>query len=291
MDLVYVFQNYKISKTITTHPNGRFINITGFVTVCDSSGNYNYVVDYQTFLDPNYGRIIRLNANWQYLNFIKIYNPVSMIAFNKNNTIILVITSRYGIYTYDKNMNIINSYNNFSIQYSKMYYNSLIDQLYVLSYTYSRIDVYNHALGFIKSIELPNKPCDIDAFNGSIYAVTESSSLVYVIQNDTLNKTIATTHTWIYSILVDNYGQYSILDFNRSIYVYHVNGSYSGVSWNIIPDVIEMSFDSHGDLVLVTSNGLFIMTNSSINIHISGIMADTVCIANSKGLRIFNFYA
>ncbi len=280
--MVYVFQNYKISKTITTYPNGGFRHITGFATVCDSSGNYNYVVDNEFCFDSNFGRIIMFDDDWNYLNFININYPVSMISFRKNDTIILVITSRYGIYSYDKNMNIINSYNNFSIQYSKMYYNSSIDQLYVLSYAYSRIDVYNHALGFIKSIQLPYRPNDIDAINGSIYVVTESSSLIYVIQNDIINKTIATTHTWIYSILVDNYGQFSILEYYRNIYVYYVNGSYSGVSWNILPDVIEMSFDSHGDLVLVTSNGLFIMTNPSININSSGILADTVCILNSK---------
>ena len=285
MDFAEVFRNYKITKSITSYQNNGFSRVTSFVTVCDPTGNYNFVVDFEINFWGGYGRIVKFDDNWNYVNFINMYYPVSMLAFNKNESVNFIVTSRYGIYSYDKNMNLLNSYSNYSVHYTKMYYNSSKDQLYVLSYSYSRIDVFNHALAFIKSIPISNKPLDIDANNDSIYVVTESSALIYIIQNDSLTRTFSTTHTWIWSILVDKSGDFAIIDYYDNIYIYESNGSYSGVSWNIQPNIKEMSFDSNGDLVLLAANGLFIMSNFSLKINSSGIMIDTVCILNSKKLK------
>ena len=102
MDLAEVFRNYKITKSITSYQNNGFSRVTSFVTVCDPTGNYNFVVDFEINFWGGYGRIVKFDDNWNYVNFINMYYPVSMLAFNKNESVNFIVTSRYEIYSYDK---------------------------------------------------------------------------------------------------------------------------------------------------------------------------------------------
>ena len=49
----------------------------------------------------------------------------------------------------------------------------------------------------------------------------------------------------------------------------------------LVPQVIDMSFDSHGDLVLVATKGLFIMSNQTRIVNNTYVSADKGCIVNS----------
>jgi hypothetical protein len=58
----------------------------------------------------------------------------------------------------------------------------------------------------------------------------------------------------------------------------------------LLTKVVDMSFDSHGDIVFVASNGLFIMNNQTRVVNNTNFSADKECIINSKCFFLINFY-
>ena len=167
-----------------------------------------------------------------------------------------------------------------------MCYNDTSDRLYVctIGSGYNRVDVFNHELILAKSISTsPYSPVDIEVYNSTLYIVTTYTVLVY--QNEIIIKNFSTLCASIISTIVDNYGNHAILCSSNIIYLYSVNGTYLGLHFNaLVPSVTDMSFDSHGDLVLVASNGLFIMSNFSRVVNNTGLSADKQCIVNSMSL-------
>ena len=167
-----------------------------------------------------------------------------------------------------------------------MCYNDTSDRLYVctIGSGYNRVDVFNHELILAKSISTsPYSPVDIEVYNSTLYIVTTYTVLVY--QNEIIIKNFSTLCASIISTIVDNYGNHAILCSSNIIYLYSVNGTYLGLNFNALaPSVIYMSFDSHGDLVLVSSNAIFIMGNYSRVVNNTGLSADKQCIVNSMSL-------
>jgi hypothetical protein len=58
----------------------------------------------------------------------------------------------------------------------------------------------------------------------------------------------------------------------------------------LLTKVVDMSFDSHGDLVFVASNGLFIMNDQTRVVNNTNISADIEFITNSDIEFITKFF-
>jgi hypothetical protein len=205
-----------------------------------------------------------------------------MLGINDSSTFKIFVSTQYGIYSFDRNLNFLKLSSNSSINYKRMYYNSSADHLLVCCNNYQRIDVFDHSLTFIKSISTNTYyPIDIDVYNDLMFVSTSSNSIL-VYQNETFLSLITTFCSSIKTSIIDQTGNMAVLCSSDVIYIYSCNGSYLGVKWtSIVPDLVDLSFDSKGNLALVGLNGVFLLNSQSSSKTNSGVSHDLSCIINS----------
>jgi hypothetical protein len=281
VNLAYAFDKFIISNSITHNMDSDFYILGSFGTACDSKTNNTVYV-----LNNNAGMIHQYDENWNYLRYFHSDWPYFMIALNGGGVIKIIVTARYGIFSLDSKLDFIAFFDDYNALYKRMYYNESSDRLFVCASGtgYNRIDIFNHELKFIKSISTySNSPIDIEVHNDSMYIVTTKTILVY--QNEANIKNLSTICSKIVSSIIDTYGNLALLCNPDTVYLYSLNGTYLGASFKtLVPMVIDMSFDSHGDLILVTGNGIFILESpkSAVTVNNGDISVDRNCILNSK---------
>jgi hypothetical protein len=132
-------------------------------TFCGTLGNLNLVLDKYS---NGGGRLVLFDINWNLLNYYYVGIPNDVIILTNTLDLRILVTTGYGIYIFDRNLSLINFYTEFRANYDKIYYNSSVDHLLILSSNYRRIDVFDQSLKFLKSIStLPYVPIEIDIFN------------------------------------------------------------------------------------------------------------------------------
>jgi hypothetical protein len=205
-----------------------------------------------------------------------------MLGINDSSSFKIFVSTQYGIYSFDRNLKFLKFYSNSSTNYKRMYYNSSADHLLVCCNNYQRIDVFDHSLTFIKSISTNTYfPIDIDVYIDLMF-VSTSSKTILVYQNETYLSNITTICSSIKASIIDQTGNMAVLCSSNVIYIYSFNGSYLGVHWtSIVPNLVDLSFDSKGNLGLVASNGVFLLNNQSRITNNSGVSLDSSCIINS----------
>jgi hypothetical protein len=276
LNLVNLLPNYQVQKSIT-YGDSNFFTVYSFHTICDETTSSNYVL--HSF---KYGRISHFDSNWNFLNYHNVFYPNFMLGINDSSTFKIFVSTQYGIYSFDRNLNFLKLSSNSSINYKRMYYNSSADHLLVCCKNYQRIDVFDHSLTFIKSISTNTYyPIDIDVYNDLMFVSTSSNSIL-VYQNETFLSLITTFCSSIKTSIIDQTGNMAVLCSSDVIYIYSCNGSYLGVKWtSIVPDLVDLSFDSKGNLALVGLNGVFLLNSQSSSKTNSGVSHDLSCIINS----------
>ena len=268
-----VFKNYQITQSVTYFSAKYFVIASSVSIFCDHTSNMSFT--YALDIYYNYGVIYQFDNNWNLLKEYYLLFPYYMVAVNNSIEINIFVTTRFGIYSLDAAFNFVNFYNDLNAKYKKIYYNSSADHLLVCSFNYKRIDIFNRSLNLIKSIPTYFSPIEFDVYNDILYVAT-TNQIVLVIKNEVVIANITTLCYFMKSILADNYGNIAILCSSNEIYVYSVTGAYSGVLWSVnVPDSNSMSFNSNGDLVLVASNGLYIMNNQKKFINSAGVSIDS----------------
>jgi hypothetical protein len=277
LNLISVFNNYQISKSITHTIHSNFYSVKSISTVCDSNKNNSFYI-----LDNEACKIYQFDENWNFLTSYHVDWPNFMINLKSSVELKIIVTSNHGIYSLDGNFQIVDFYKEYDALYGRMYYNESSDRLYVCATgsNYTRIDIFNHELKFNKSISTSSySPIKIEAYNDHLYILTRYEILVY--QNEIKIWSFNTLCSTITSAVVDNYG-IAILCNSNTVYLYSVNGTYLNVKiQSLVPSVIDISFDSLGDLVFVASNGIFKMSNYTRVVNNIDLSADRQCIVNS----------
>ncbi len=276
LNFINSLQNYQVQKSIT-YGDSNFFTVNSFHTICDGSTSSNYVLN--VF---KYGKISQFDGNWKFLNSLYVYNPNFMLGINDSSTFKIFVSTQFGIYSFDRNLNFLKLSSNFSINYKRMYYNSSADHLLVCCNNYQRIDVFDHSLTYTKSISTNTfYPIDIDVYNDLMF-VSTSSNTILVYQNETYLSKITTFCSSIKASIIDQTANMAVLCSSYVIYIYSINGSYLGVNWtSIVPDLVDLSFDSKGNLALVALNGVFLLNNQTRSTQNSGVSLDSSCIINS----------
>jgi len=198
-----------------------------------------------------------------------------MLGINYSSTFKIFVSTQYGIYSFDRNLNFLKLSNNSSINYKRMYYNSSVDHLLVFCNNYQRIDVFDHSLTFIKSKSTNTYyPIDIDVYNDLMFVSTSSNSIL-VYQNETFLSEITTFCSSIKASIIDQTGNMVVLWSSDVLHIYSINSSYLGVKWtSIVPNLVDISFDSKGNLALVALNGVFLLNDQSRSTNTSVVSLD-----------------
>ncbi len=282
MNLINSLPNHQVQKSIT-YGESYFFTVYSFHTICDGTTSTNYVLN-----SFNYGKISQFDSDWKFLNYRYVFYPNFMLGINDSSTFKIFVSTKYGIYSFDRNLNFLKLSSNSSINYKRMYYNSSADNLLVCCDKCQRIDVFDHSLTFIKSISTNTfYPIDIDVYNNLMF-VSTSSNTILVYQNETYLSNITTFCNSIKASIIDQTGNLVVLCSSNIIYIYSFNGSYLGVNWtSIVPDLVDLSFDSKGNLAHVSSNGVFLLNNQSRSTNNYTVSLDSSCIINSKFLSKF----
>ena len=222
-----------------------FTNLFGFGYLVDSNTTY-YVLEWSG------NRIIIYNSNWQYLTFKSLNRPAHMITINSN----LYISGDQNVYKTDKYLNIISQYNNVSVYYRGLYYNSSSNTIYVAGYLNNRIDVFDLNLTLVHSIStFAYFPFSLQGYKNYIYVGTFNSSELLVIENKIIIQkfTVCNTGTLI-SILIDHFGYMALsCNMDKKVYLYYSsNVSNTGMSLrSAYPHFTN--FDSNGNFVVILS--------------------------------------
>ena len=250
-----MFKNSSLQTTIKTYSGMNFAYLSGFGFLVDSNTTY-YALDWSSY------RITIFDANWQYLTYKSFNSPAFMISVNNS----LYITVSNYIYKTDKYLNIISQYNNQAAGYMGLFFNSLINTIYVAGYSHYAIDVFDLNLTLVDSISTPNyQPYSIQLYRNYIYTGTISSGNLLVIENKVIIRTVSVcTGTFISSILIDNFGFMALSCFNeKKVYLhYSATVNYTGMSLThtVYPHFIN--FDSNGRFVVISLNQIDIYTFS-----------------------------
>jgi hypothetical protein len=204
-----------------------------------------------------------------------------MLGINDSSTFKIFVSTQYGIYSFDRNLNFLKLSSNSSINYKRMYYNSSADHLLVCCNNYQRIDVFDRSLTFIKSISTNTYyPIDIDVYNDLMF-VSTSSNTILIYQNETFLSQITTFCSSIKASIIDQTGNMVVLCSSDVMYIYSINTSYLGVKWtSLVSNLVDISFDSKGNLALVAINGVFLLNNQTRRTNTSVVSLDSSCIIN-----------
>ncbi len=268
--------NYEVQKSIT-YGDSNFFTVYSFHTICDGSKISNYVLHSFNY----FGKISQFDNNWNFLNYNYVFYPNFMLGINYSSTFKIFVSTQYGIYSFDRNLNFLKLSSNSSINYKRMYYNSSADHLLVCCNNYQRIDVFDRSLTFIKSISTNTYyPIDIDVYNDLMF-VSTSSNTILIYQNETFLSQITTFCSSIKASIIDQTGNMVVLCSSDVMYIYSINTSYLGVKWtSLVSNLVDISFDSKGNLALVAINGVFLLNNQTRRTNTSVVSLDSSCIIN-----------
>ena len=102
LNLVNFLPNYQVQKSIT-YGDSNFFTVYSFHTICDGNTSSNYVLN-----SYPYGKISHFDSNWNFLNYRYVYYPNFMLGINDSSTFKIFVSTQYGIYSFDRNKNILN---------------------------------------------------------------------------------------------------------------------------------------------------------------------------------------
>ncbi len=204
-----------------------------------------------------YGKnIFVYNEYWEYDRTItpsSVEYPYAGPTYSINVNGMIYVATNDVINKYDKYLNLLNQVNctggNRGIYYSPS--NQLI---YVAKSDAKSVNVFDKDLNLKYTLSTSYFQLFIAEYNDQMVGSDISNGNLYFYQNNSIVKTVSTLCNRINSILFDNYNHILVLcDSQSTMYIYHVNGSYSGLSMstcNLDSTRLYMNFDSKDRLVI-----------------------------------------
>jgi hypothetical protein len=236
-----------LRQTIT---NGSFNLLHSFLSVADPQ--LYYVMNF------NRKNVIVFNENWEFQRIItppSTEYPLFGPAFSMNINGVIYTSSDGIINKYDKNLNLIKQIN--STGYNRgIYYNPSNQMIYVAICNQNLINLFDIDLNLKSTLNTDYSPFFITEYNSQMVVSDQNNGNIYFYQNNVIILTVSTQCRRVATVLFDNYNQMLVLcQDNERMYVYHVNGSYSGLSMLTKLKIRWfMNFDSKDRLVITCND-------------------------------------
>jgi hypothetical protein len=248
--LLNIFQNFKIKSNIITYTNISFSNLYGFGVICDEEIKY-----YAFSVWDN--TIVKFDSNWQYVNHTYFELPVFSTTVDKE----LYVTGSNAMFKIDSNMNILKNYTNIGAAYGGIYYNRTTDHIIVTADSYSHLDVFDRNLTLVGTIDTtPLCGSSLYFQKGRLYAGTGNGN-VFVIEDESMIYSFSTVCVgYIGSVLVDDNDCLAVACMDdRTVYLYHTNGTYMNISQYVGVQPIQFGYDARGNFILVSFSGIYFL--------------------------------
>ena len=139
-----------------------------------------------------------------------------------------------------------------------IYYNPLNQLIFVTNMNNNITNVFDKDLNLNSTFKTISNPFFITGYNETL-VITDGSGKVYIYQNNSIIQNVTTQCTSrVTSILFDNYSHVLFLcELSSYLYVYHLNGSYTGLSMSTCVTGVKRffaNFDSKDRLVITCYN-------------------------------------
>ena len=205
-----------------------------------------YVFDFYSSVAAVY------DEHWDYQRSVLLAQPpTSSILVNDQ---IYALTG--DLIKYDKYLNITARSDVFGA-YRGLYFNSTNGLIYSGDYIRNKIKIFNQSLSLVNSFDLTFQPCSITEHNQMMIITDYSSGFINFYQNNIFITKILTQCGSVISVLFDDYNHMIVLCETSYVYIYHTNGSYTGISIKGCSSyAYYMNFDSKDRLVLICSNDI-----------------------------------
>ena len=209
------------------------------------------------FVPDNYPNLVHVyDDNWNYLTSKSINSPANIITIGNN----IYITSNVNVYKTDSNFNILSTYypDDWSYTYFRgIYYNSTNNLIYVAAFLNANIHVFDLNLNLNDSIPIsPYYPYSITGSNNQLYVGSYQSGKILVISNKVIIKVIEACNgdtPSVTSISLNQNGYISsVCEWTNAIFLYHINGTYTGKSISTPANPEYFGLDSKGRVVIIS---------------------------------------
>ena len=203
-------------------------------------GSYSFYYAFQYYGN----NVLVFNEHWEYQKIIiGILNPSYSLIINGT----IYIAGDSIIYKYDKYLNLIKQVSSTGGNRG-IYYNPLKQLIYVGSCRTREIVVIDKELNINQTINTNYTPYSITENNGEM-VVGDINGRVNFFQNSSIIQTQCTGE--ILTILFDGYNQMLVLcGSSPYMYIYHLNGSYTGINFPICNSPAYVNFDSKNRLII-----------------------------------------
>jgi hypothetical protein len=254
--LQYVFDNYKLNRSITV--NGAGPGYYGFGMSTSNPIRY-FVTHYVK------NTIYALDDEWNYVSENSFTYPLYMISVGNS----FYITGEYNIWKTNQQLNLLIDYNDstgFSHPYCGLYYNSTNDLIYVAVYDLYEIHVFNLNLTLNHNIsttfqQIQYFPLSINGYNNQLYIGTYGGTILEIVNNQATNQFFGcndqSPYQSLISILFDQFDSLAI-KCDLQLYLYNKNGSYLNKSISLNEYSFFIGFDSISRLVVVLNSQITI---------------------------------
>lgn len=206
--------------------------------------------DFYYVTDFGLNKIIVFDSDWQFKFYVDSPNP--MYVKSIKDQIYVTATGYFTIY---------DNYLNTTQQIPKLNlkgidYNAATDEFTVAETLNTRITTYPTSLSGSTIVDLtPFTAFSVALYNGDYYVGTQSSQIIVVrgsvvIKN--YNNVCAGFTTTVTSICFDQFG-YMLISChdNKAVFLYHSNGTYTGLMFNTTGKPQSIRYDSKGRLIVI----------------------------------------
>jgi hypothetical protein len=224
--------------------------------------SFSSVVDPELYYVMNFKgkNIIVFDENWGSQRIItppSTEYPIFGPAFSMNINGLIYASSDDIINKYDKNFNLIKQINS-SGHNRGIYYNPSNQMIYITICNQNIINLFDKDLNLKSTLNTNYSPFFITKYNNQMVVSDQNNGNIYFYQNNAIIQTVSSQCNRVSTVLFDNYNNMLALCHDSSImYVYHVKGSYSGLSMSICRNISNswfVNFDLKDRLVIICNN-------------------------------------
>jgi hypothetical protein len=231
-----LFPTYQLRQTITNN-----ISLAhSFLSIVDPP--LYYVMNF------NQKNILVYNESWEYQRTFTLNNsfdPTNSIKINGT----IYIAGDFGIQEYGIYLNFKKQV---SVTSRGIYYNPSNQLIYSTRISTNIINVYDRDLNLKSNITTSQMPWFLIGFNDKLVVSDDMDGKVYFYQNYSMIQSISTQSTTrVSSVLFDDYNHMLVLcEATSRAFVYHLNGSFTGINFYTCLKPTFLNFDSKHRLVI-----------------------------------------
>jgi hypothetical protein len=237
-----LFQTYQLRQTIKNNTN--FVH--SFLSIVEMNPPLYYVMNY------NQKNILVYNETWDYQTTFTLNNNSFYPSYSININGTIYISGSSGIHKYDKYINLTKTVR-FLVSYRGIYYNPSNQLIYSTILGSNVIKIFDQDLNLNSTINTSQNPWFLTGYNDKLVVGDLYDGKVYFYQNNSMIQSISTQCTArVSSVLFDSYNHMLVLcETSSKAFIYHLNGSFTGINFYTCKQPTFFNFDSKHRLVII----------------------------------------